>query len=137
VNSQGRGTPSEFFYLLVEDKTLRPVGAIVVHSLANGSQDGRVDPEVAATVRILEPAPRATVSTQPRMRSAVGSPPSYIAVQASGQQLGGVGAIRDADGFDAPFAASEQVKPGPTLIVAVDDDGKGHYAYGSVQVTVR
>jgi hypothetical protein len=133
--TQGGGTPSEFLYMLIENKSLRPVCAIVVHSMANGSHDGRVDPEVATTTKILEPAPHATVSAQPRIRTATGSPPDYVAVQAGGQILGAVGAIRDGNGVDAPF--EEALKPGPALIIAVDFDGKTHFAYGSVRVTVR
>jgi hypothetical protein len=134
-SSQGRGTPSEFFYVLIENRSLRPVGAVVVHSAAAGAPDGRVDPEVAATVRILEPVPRATVGTRPRMRVATDSPLAYAVVQASGQTLGSRGSIRDTAGLDAPF--DEPVKPGPALIIAVDYDDKGHFTYGSVRVTVR
>lgn len=132
--TQGRGTPSAFFYMLIEDRTLRPVSAVVVHSLATGAHDGRVDPGVAGTVRILEPAARATVGTRPRIRVATSSPPGYVAVQASGQIFGARGAIRGADGLDAPF--DEAMKPGPALIVAVVG-GSGRFTYGSVRVTVR
>ncbi|MFB9834261.1 hypothetical protein [Actinoallomurus acaciae] len=133
--TQGSHTPSAFLYLLIEDGTLRPRGAVVVHSMADGAHDGRVDPGVADTVRIREPAAHATVSGRPRMRTATGSPPAYVAVQAGGQTHGSVGAIRGADGMDSPF--DEALKPGPTLVVAVDVEGGDHFAYGSVPVTVR
>ncbi|WP_131732929.1 hypothetical protein [Actinomadura formosensis] len=135
--TQGRGTPSAFFYLLVEDRTLRPVGAVVAHSVADGSHDGRIAPEVAATMQILSPASRATVGTRPRIHVATDSPPTYVAVQAGRQAVGAVGAIRGTDGFDAPFPdPGTAVRPGPTLIVAVAKDN-GRFSYGSVLVTVR
>jgi hypothetical protein len=133
--TQGSGTPSAFLYLLIEDRTLRPMGAVVVHSMADGSHDGRIDPGAADTVHIREPAAHATVDSRPRMRTATGSPPAYVAVQAGGQTHGAVGAIRGADGLDSPF--DEALKSGPALIVAVDVDGEDHFAYGSVPVTVH
>lgn len=131
--TQGSHTPSAFLYLLIEDRTLRPMGAVVVHSMADGAHDGRIDPGAADTVHIREPAAHATVDSRPRMRTATGSPPAYVAVQAGGQTHGAGGAIRGADGMDSPF--DEALKPGPTLIVAVDVED--HFAYGSVLVTVH
>ena len=132
--TQGRGTPSRFLYLLVEKRSLRPAGAVVVHSMADGSADGRVDPAPAATVRILEPAARATVDARPRLRAATGNPPAYVVLRRDGETLGAVGSIRGADGWDTPF--HKALKPGPALIVAVEADG-GRLAYGSVRVTIR
>ncbi|WP_285495654.1 hypothetical protein [Actinomadura sp. NBRC 104425] len=135
-STQGRGTPGRFLYLLVEDDSLRPVRAVVVHSRADGTPDGRIDPDVPATVRIQEPADRAVVGLRPRMRSATGIPPAYTAVQAGRIVRGAVGAIREADGHDAPFTpAGPSLRPGPALIVAVQDDDR--YTYGTVRVTVR
>lgn len=133
--TQGRGTPSAFLYLLVEKRTLRPAGAVVVHSRADGSADGRVDPAPAATVRILEPAARAKLDARPAMRAATGRPPAYVAVQAGGVTFGAVGEIRRPDGRDEPF--DEPLRPGPALIVAVESGADGRFAYGSVRVTVR
>lgn len=133
--TQGRGTPSAFLYLLVEKRTLRPAGAVVVHSRADGSADGRVDPVPGATVRILEPAARAKLDARPTMRAATGSPPAYVAVQADGLTHGTVGAIRRPDGRDETF--SEPLRPGPALIVAVEVGADGRFAYGSVRVTIR
>ncbi|GAA4136530.1 hypothetical protein GCM10022416_20360 [Actinomadura keratinilytica] len=134
--TQGRGTPSRFLYLLVENNSLRPVRAVVVHSRADGTPDGRIDPDVPATVRIQEPADRAVVAPRPRMRSATEVPPGYTAVQAGHIVRGAVGAIREADGRDAPFThAGPSLRPGPALIVAVRDDGR--YTYGTVRLTVR
>ncbi|MFD0540514.1 hypothetical protein ACFQY7_48645 [Actinomadura luteofluorescens] len=135
TDTQGSGTPSTFLYLLVEKRNLRLAGAVVVHSIADGSADGRVDPVPAATVRILEPAARATVGVRPRLRAAAGSPPAYAVVRRDGEIQGGVGSIRDADGWDTPFY--DALKPGPALIVAVEEDGGGRLAYGSVRVTIR
>ncbi|GAA4104763.1 hypothetical protein [Actinomadura miaoliensis] len=133
--TQGRGTPSRFFYLLVEDESLRPVRAVIVHSRADGTPDGRIDPDVPATVRIQEPASRAVVGPRPRMRSATGVPPSYTVVQSENIVRGAVGSTREADGRDAPFSHAGPLRPGPALIVAVRYDGR--YAYGAVRVTVR
>ncbi|MEU9843837.1 hypothetical protein AB0C69_32035 [Actinomadura sp. NPDC048032] len=133
--TQGSGTPSTFLYLLVEKRNLRPDGAVVVHSMADGSADGRVDPAPAATVRILRPAARATVDVRPRLRAATGLPPAYAVVRRDGETQGAVGSIRDADGWDAPF--HEALGPGPALIVAVAAHGGGRLAYGSVRVTIR
>ncbi|MEU9019509.1 hypothetical protein [Actinomadura sp. NPDC048394] len=133
--TQGRGTPSEFLYLLVEKRTLRPAGAVVVHSLADGAVDGRIDPMPAATVRILEPEARTKVGARPLMRAATSSPPAYVAVQAGGVAHGSVGGTRRPDGRDDPFG--EPLRPGAALIVAVQTDGNGHFAYGTVRVTVR
>ncbi|QKG23241.1 hypothetical protein [Actinomadura verrucosospora] len=133
--TQGRGTPSTFLYLLVEKRTLRPAGAVVVHSMAAGAADGRVDPAPAATVRIVEPAAHAKLGDRPPMRAATADPPVYVAVQAGRVTFGTAGAIRGPDGRDAPF--TEPLRPGPTLIVAVRNDGNGRFAYGSVRVTIR
>jgi hypothetical protein len=121
--------------VLVEKRTLRPAGAVVVHSLADGAADGRVDPAPAATVRILEPVARAKVGARPPMRAATGRPPVYVAVQAGGVTRGTVGAIRRPDGRDDSFG--EPLHPGPALIVAVQTDANGRFSYGSVLVTVR
>ncbi|MEU5994659.1 hypothetical protein ABZ806_37270 [Spirillospora sp. NPDC047418] len=132
--TQGRGTPSAFLYLLVEKRTLRPAGAVVVHSMAAGGPDGRVDPAPAATVRILEPAAHAKLGDRPPMRAATADPPAYVAVQAGRLTPGATGAIRGPDGRDEPFG--EPLRPGPTLIVAVQSDGNGRFAYGTVKVTI-
>ncbi|MER6809735.1 hypothetical protein ABT299_10680 [Spirillospora sp. NPDC000708] len=133
--TQGRGTPSAFLYLLVEKRTLRPAGAVVVHSRADGSADGRIDPVAGATVRILEPAARAKLDARPAMRVATGRPLAYVAVQPGGLTHGTVGAIRGPDGRDEAF--HEPLRPGPALIVAVQADADGRFAYGSVRVTIR
>ncbi|MBO2456002.1 hypothetical protein [Actinomadura violacea] len=133
--TQGRGTPSAFLYLLVEKRTLRPAGAVVVHSMAAGGADGRVDPAPAATVRILEPAAHAKLGDRPPMRAATADPPEYVAVQAGRLTSGTAGAIRGPDGRDKPFF--EPLHPGPTLIVAVQSDGNGRFTWGSVKVTIR
>jgi hypothetical protein len=133
--SQGRDTPSDFFYILIEKRTLRPAGAIVVHTMATGAADGRVDPTPTATVHILEPAAHTTLGRRPRMRAATSSPPEYVAVRAGGQTVGAAGAIRGTDSRDDPF--DEALQPGPTLIVAVESDTAKHFTYGSVRVTIR
>jgi hypothetical protein len=74
------------------------------------------------------------------MRVPPKSSPGYVAVQADYADPVKFGAkvSRGADGIDAPFASpSQEIAPGPTLIVAVESDGNGKFSYGSVQVTVR
>ncbi|WP_168221064.1 hypothetical protein [Actinomadura sp. WMMA1423] len=134
VETQGRGTPSLYLYLLVEKRNLRAVGAVTVHTMADGSADGRVDPVPAATVRILEPAEGTTVDERPRLRAATASPLAYAVIRRTSETRGAVGSIRAPDGRDAPFY--EALEPGPALIVAVDDSG-GRLAYGGVRVTIR
>jgi hypothetical protein len=139
VRTGGAGTDTSLVEALVDDG-LRLVDAIVVQTRADGSDDGRVDPDTVPGLRIAEPAAGADVGSRPRLR-VQGGPgdgsdrPDYAAVGADRTvRRGAVGAIRAGDGFDEPFRDAD-LPAGPTLIVAAYHTSSGWQVDGvSVQV---
>jgi hypothetical protein len=132
--TQGQGTPTQVLYLLIGSSGMLR-DAIVNHTMANGSADGRVDPDVTV-FKMLAPAPGSVVGPHPQLQVGLAQPPRYAAIRSGVLVEGGTG-IRNSSGYDEPFPFSGPgLAPGRTLIVATQYQS-GRWSYGAVTVTVR